>query len=341
MKKVDPKIKVTVAGASICEESWTAAENRQFAPDIWQPPVPDAIPFGFGGTRDWDGWLLANSVANIDFLSEHTYAYPDLAFDAQKQAFVDVHDPLPLRARRLANRVGEAFEAWQKYLDAMPALKDMDIKFIFDEWGTRFRSAQSGGGGFQRPVGMVTPLSFALFLHELFRHSGMVEASCPTGAFGTAVLDNAGDAVGLAAEGLVIKLMREHFVGALPVAVGGNSPQRPVTGTPFVDAPSKPIGSPTYPLDVVAALTGDRKTLILSVVNPTEDGQEFAPRIAGVKLRGPGKLWQLAAPSLTAANEAGKWPVIRILETPQPPLPDKLQVPPISVSVWEFEVEKA
>jgi alpha-N-arabinofuranosidase len=112
-----------------------------------------------------------------------------------------------------------------------------------------------------------------------------------------------------------------------------------VRGTPFVDIPLSPIGSPTYPLDVVAALSGDRKTLILSVVNPTEDGQEFAPQMSGVKLRGSGKLYQIAPPSLDSANEAGKEPVVKIVETPQAALPDTVQVPPVSVSVYEFDIE--
>jgi alpha-N-arabinofuranosidase len=238
----------------------------------------------------------------------------------------------------MANRIGEAFEAWQKYLEKMPSLKEKNIKFIFDEWGMRFRSVD---GKSHQPPGMVAPLAYALFLHELFRHSDMVAASCPTGGLFTVLTDNTGEAVGFTAEGLVMKLMASHFTGALPVAVGGNSPQQPMSGTPMVDIGSRPTGSPTYPLDVVAALSGDRKTFILSVVNPTEDGQELAPQINGVKLRGPGKLWQIAAPSVTAANEPGRKPAVDILEIPQNTLPASLQVPPISINVYEFDIETA
>ena len=112
----------------------------------------DKLPYEFGGLNDWDGWLLANCADNIDFLSEHTYAYPDLAFDAEKQRFVDVQDPLQFRARRMANRIGEAFEAWEKYVEKMPSLKEKDIKFIFDEWGNRLPIGvrKWRGGGFGR-----------------------------------------------------------------------------------------------------------------------------------------------------------------------------------------------
>ncbi len=335
MKKVDPTIKAVLSGASICERGIGVAERiSDFFPNPWEPPVTDKPPFALGSHEDWDGWLLANCADNVDFVSEHTYAYPRLAYDARKQSFVNVQDPLPAQARRLSNRAGEAFEAWQLYVEKMPALKQRGIQFIFDEWGCRHRQV---GGSYQPPA-MLTPLSYALFLNELFRHSGMVGASCPTGALGMVLVDNFGDAAGFSAEGLVFKILATHFAGALPVTVGGNSPQQAVAGTPLVDIPSVPIGSPTYPLDVVAALSADRKRLLISVVNPTETAQSFAPQLSGVKLRGSGKLWQIAPPNVNAANVAGQKPAVEILEYPQTSLPDNVQVPAVSINVYEFEI---
>lgn len=240
----------------------------------------------------------------------------------------------------MTNRIGEAFDAWQKYIEKVPSLKEKNIKIIFDEWGCRFR-APDGSRGFQRPVGMVTPLSYALFLHELFRHSEMVAASCPTGGLFTVLIDNSGEAVGFTAEGLVIKIMATHFAGALPLALSGNSPQQPMSGTPFVDIGLQPTGSPTYPLDVVAALSADRRTFLLSVINPTEGTQEFTHRITAVKLRGPGRLWQIAPPNVNSANEPGRDPEVKIIETPLNTLADSINVPPISISVYEFGIEQA
>jgi alpha-L-arabinofuranosidase len=237
MKKVDSTILVTSAGASICESSWCAAEQKQFEPSIWSPPLEESLPFKFGGTNDWDGWLVANSADYIDHLSEHTYCYPDMAFDAEKQVYVDAsHDPLPMRARRDANRIGEAFEVFEKYMEMMPELKEKKFKFSFDEWGCRFRSA--GGMDFFRRGGMVSPLNCALLLHELFRRSDRVALSCPTGGLFAVLVDETNEAVGYSADGLVMKLMATHFGRALPVAVDGNSPQKPVSGTPYVDKPT-------------------------------------------------------------------------------------------------------
>ncbi len=95
MRAVDPGIKVTLSGASICEKSVDAAEKKgNFFPSIWEPPIPEPLPFKFGSTTDWDGWLLKNCADHTDTVSEHTYAYPNLVFDAQKQLFVDVRTNL-------------------------------------------------------------------------------------------------------------------------------------------------------------------------------------------------------------------------------------------------------
>jgi hypothetical protein len=56
-------------------------------------------------------------------------------------------------------------------------------------------------------------------------------------------------------------------------------------------------------------------------------------------VRGSGKLLLLARPSVEADNEPGKEPVIKIVESQVPALSSKIQVPPINVSVYEFEIE--
>ncbi|MBN2130922.1 MAG: hypothetical protein JW741_15580 [Sedimentisphaerales bacterium] len=340
MKAVDPSIKVVLSGATICERGIGAAEKKgDFFPSEWEPPIPEDVPWELGGHEDWTGHLLANCEGNVDYVSEHTYSYPRLAYDQQKQSFVDASsDPLPIQARRTSNRIGEAMEVWQEYVKKMPWLKEHNVKFIFDEWGTRNRSVT----GANTPVpAMLTPLCYALYLNEMFRHSDMVAASCATGSLGTVLIDNTGQATGFSVEGLVLKIMANHFGGARPVAVDGNSPQQPVPGTPWVDVPKVPIGSPTYPLDMLAALSGDGNRLILSVVNPTEEDRAFAPRISGVRLRGPGTLWQIAAPSLDARNVPGQKPAVEIIEYPQQALAETVEVPRLSVNVYEFEIDNA
>jgi alpha-N-arabinofuranosidase len=126
-------------------------------------------------------------------------------------------------------------------------------------------------------------------------------------------------------------------VGAL-FTVSGNSPQVPMRGTPMVDMGSEPVGSATYPIDVLAALSGDRKIFILSAINATEEAQEFTPQLNGVKLRGSGRLSQIVAPSAISNNEVGKEPVVKIAESTVGALAEKVQLPPVSVSIYQFEI---
>ena len=51
-----------------------------------------------------------------------------------------------------------------------------------------------------------------------------------------------------------------------------------------VDLPAHPSGSPTYPIDVFAALSADRRKLAISVVNPTGTAQDCDLNLTGVQL---------------------------------------------------------
>lgn len=184
----------------------------------------------------------------------------------------------------------------------------------------------------------------ALVYHEFFRHSDMVALGVATGGMGTLAMDAWGEAIGYRMEGLVIKVLHDHFAGALPVAVTGNSPQRAIKGTLWVDLPARPSGSPTYPLDVFAALSADRKKLAISVVNPTETAQECSLDLTGVRPGGGATLWQLTAPAGAAAAAPGPGrggfagPPATMAERSLPQAPGRITLPPASISVYEFDV---
>ena len=343
MKKVDPAIKVIASSATPEELSWTYIENRQLGTFPAREAVNDKVPFGFGTKYDWTGALLARSAAYIDYLGEHFYGYPNLAIDADKQAFVEAGDPLADRVRRMPNKVQMKFEAWEEYLKRMPGLKQRDIKFAFDEWAPRNRPV-SAGAAVPPSSPMLNPLTNALVYHEFFRHSDMVALGVATGGMGTLAMDEYGDPSGYRMEGLVVKMLHDHFAGALPVAVTGNSPQHRIKGTPWVDLPAHPSGSPTYPLDVFAAISADHRKLAVSVVNPTETTQECALNMTGVQARGAVRLWQLTAPAgapPAAAPDRGPFgfgPPATMAENSLSQVPHTIAVPPGSITVYEFEV---
>ena len=136
----------------------------------------------------------------------------------------------------------------------------------------------------------------------------------------------------------MFEIYRQHY-GTIPVAVTGNSPQHEVQGTVNVDKPKISSGSDTYPLDVVAALTADRKALTIAVVNPTESAQQLDASFKGVSVHGAGHMWQIAPPQLTAQNEPGKPMVVNIAQSNPAQAPAKLDLPPISITVYEFPVQ--
>jgi len=112
-----------------------------------------------------------------------------------------------------------------------------------------------------------------------------------TGGMNTLAADSYGEAVGYRMEALVIKVLHDRFAVALPVAVTGETPQRAIKGTLWVDLPEHPSGSPTCPLDVFAALSADRRKLAISIVNPTETAQDCDLNVTGVQTGGPARVW--------------------------------------------------
>jgi alpha-N-arabinofuranosidase len=343
MKKVDPAIKVVASSATPEELSWTYIENRQLGTFPGRESVNDNVPFGFGTKYDWTGALLARSAEYIDYLGEHFYGYPNLAIDCGKQAFVEANDSITDRVRRMPNKVQMKFEAWEEYLKRMPSLKNRDIKFAFDEWAPRNRPV-SATAAVPANSPMLNPMTNALVYHEFFRHSDMVALGVATGGMGTLAMDAYGDPSGYRVEGLVVKVLHDHFAGALPVAVEGNSLQHTIKGTSWVDLPARPSGSPTYPLDIFAALSADRRKLAISVVNPTGTTQECELNVSGVQPIGAARLWQLTAPATAPATPApGRGgltfgPPATIAENSVPQPPGRVVLPPSSISVYEFEV---
>jgi len=343
MKKVDPTIKFIASGATPEEMSWTYIENRQFSTFPGREVVSDRVPYGFGSKYDWTGGLLASSADYIDYLGEHFYGYPDWYVDEATQQFVPSDEPLADKARRMSNRVEFKFEAWEEYVKRMPYLKEKDIKFAFDEWSPRGRQVSTGTAPTVPDNPMLNSLTEALVYHEFFRHSDKVGLAVATGGMGMMAMDSNGDASGLRTDGLVMKVLHDHFAVALPVEVSGNSPQHDVKGTVAVDKGARPSGSPTYPLDVFAAISADHKKLEVSVVNPTETTQDCGLNLVGVGVAVSAKVWRITAPSgptPVPARAGGLFsgPPATMTETTMEQVPRTITLPAASLSVYEFVI---
>ena len=321
MRRVDPRIKIVTSGASPIETSQSHAALAITGKHI----------AAFGGPADFTGALLANSSDYFDAAAEHIYPSPaDQAFDADKQDYVKVEEPLVGYARKIANGVHCVVEAWDEYQRRFPALKMDRYPVALDEWVSEW----IGERGTNPPGNsMFAPLACSQAMHEMFNHSNMFIISAYTGASSLLTI-NKTDAT-VRPIGLMFEMYRRHF-GTIPVAVTGNSPQHEVKGTIWVDKPKVSSGSDTYPLDAAAALTADRKALTVAIVNPTESEQQIDVAIKGVTVQDKGKLWRIAGAELASDNEPGKPLVVDIVESPLTGVPGRLTVPKLSMSLYEL-----
>jgi len=256
-------------------------------------------------------------------MSEHYYTYEGGQPPGAAQKSPPVEEAAIDAVHRSANAVRSKVEVYEEYYRRIPALKTKRVPIAIDEWAyTRL------------PANMKQTLGNALAFHEMFRHTDVIQMAGHTMA--TSALDfNANEAT-LNATGLLFKLYRDHM-GSVPVAVGGNSPphppSRPGTGN---DQPRPNAGSPTWPLDVSAALSADGTLLTIAVINPTESAQDLDITIQGARLRGKGRMWRLSGPSLTAMTGLARKEV-QVTEAALSDEPRTLRIAPISVEMYEFE----
>jgi alpha-N-arabinofuranosidase len=231
--------------------------------------------------------------------------------------------------RRPSDRVRLKAEEWQEYEQRYPEMKTKGIFMSNDEY------AYTGG-----QTNLKLALAYAMVFNEMLRETDFLRMTAFT--MGVSTLDYNQTAATLNTNGLLFKLYGEHLgAGAIPVALTGSAPQPAPTQHIVGDLPRTSAGSPTFPLDMVAALSADHKFLTLAVVNATASEQKFDLSVNGARLTGNGTLWQMTGKDLDAANHVGQPPQVEIKESAIGEAPATLSVAPISVDVYRFPVAPA
>lgn len=327
MRKADPSITLLASGAMPDEMTVTGQTRALHLP----------IQAQFGTDGDFTGGLLAQSWGSFDGLTEHWYARSGKRFDLkyaeslpasapQEAGYVNVDQTLLEWAHYPSNRVKLKADEWREYQKRFPAMVDKKIFLSVDEY------AYSGV-----PPSLKLALAYAMVFNEMMRHTDLLTMSAFT--MGVSTLDYNRTAATFNTNGLLFKMYGDHFTGSIPVALSGNSPQ-PAPKYPIAgDQPGTNPGSPTYPLDMFAALTPDRKFLTLAVVNATESEQKFDLNVTGIHVAGPATLWQMTANSLDAANHVGAPPQVEIKETSLGEVSGTIPVAPISINIYRFPVQ--
>lgn len=308
MRAVDPSIVLIGSGAM----------PDQLKPrDTKENPSLESIRHKFGTEEDWTGGLFAKAWGNFDGVSEHWYdsaeKRPDAPADAELMEY----------ARSPSNQVRMKAEIWDIYRQRFPRIDKDHIFLSIDEY------AYFGGANLK------SALAYAMVMQEMLRHTDFLKMSAFT--TGASTMDiTATDSV-LNSTGLVFKLYGEHFgEGTVPLAVTGNSPQPEPRYPVGYDHPQVRAGSPTYPLDIIAALGPDGKSLRIGLVNATFQKQSADLSFKGLSIAGAGERWVLTGKSVDAANKVGATPQVTITSSQAMPYQGALSVPPISIVVYEF-----
>jgi alpha-N-arabinofuranosidase len=318
MRGVDPSIKLVASGA-MPDTMTGSKQSLRFGTKLIPEPLSPA---------DWTGGLLLHCLDNLDMVSEHFYNYAATRFDLAKgaQVPVDPDEPLVDWMRRPANHIRLKYEEYQDYVTRIPALRTKPVSIALDEW------AYSGG----RPNSYKVAPAYAWVFHEMFRHSDLYQMACFT--FATSLISSNGNEATLNPAGLVFKLYREHF-GEIPVEVSGSSPQPTPKYPPGGEEPKVNAGSDTYPVDVAAAWSADRKSLTVAVINPTTTQQEIDLSIEGATLGAGAKVWRMSPSDINATIIAGQKPGVEVQEQTLPAIPSVLTLAPWSVSIYEFRTK--
>jgi alpha-N-arabinofuranosidase len=242
MRQADPTITLIASGA-MPDTMTGSKESLNLGTNL--------IP-AYLSPADWTGGLLANCFDNFDLISEHFYNYGATHFSLAegRQVPNDPKEPVTDWMRRPANHIRLKYEEYQDYEKLFPQLVAHPKPLNIDEWAYSNR-----GGGTNYP----TYPAYAWVFHEMFRHSDLFQMAGQT--FATSLLARDGTNVALTANGLVFKIYRDHF-GSIPVNVSGNSPQPKPTDPTGGEQPAVNAGSDTFPVDVVAAWTADRRALV-------------------------------------------------------------------------------
>jgi alpha-N-arabinofuranosidase len=311
IRKVDPTVYIVVPGGFVDE--MTTGQGMMI--DSGSRLV------AYGSERDWAGGMLKDSWGKFDALATHAYPPENKHFNLDTGKNEDIKQTLTEWAQASANRVATMGDCWEEYKKRYPQLSEGKVKVFYDEWAYHFGQDFKGC------------LAIARTFHEFFRRTDFIDMAAYT--MGMSWLDYDRTKSVISGSGRVFQLYNKHF-GKIPVAVGGNSPVPPPKYPIGGDQPKVNTGSATWPVDVSAALTADRKALVVAVVNASEEASTLDLGLTGFRAAPKGRTWTLKASGLDAKNAVGKAPEVMIVEGTFAANAKSIAVAPISLVLYEF-----
>lgn len=261
---------------------------------------PAITLIGVGSVGTWTQGMMTHCADSMDLISEHFYR--------QEKDSVSEHvAQVPGAVRGIAR-------AHQRYRAELDSLRDKDIRIALDEWNYWYGEHVFGELGTR--YFMKDALGIAAGLHEMMRYSDlyfMANYAQTVNVIGA--VKTSKTAAALETTGLVLKLYRNRF-GQIPLAVTGQM----------------------HGLDVMAALTADRKAVTIGIVNPNPATYDVDLTLNGVGLTGTGRSWTVAHADPMAYNNPGQEPEIIIEEETVSGVGDTLTAPGYGIRLYELKV---
>jgi len=222
-----------------------------------------------GNLGDWSRAMLGQCADHMNLISEHFYvntALPDVAAHVQQ---------IPDRIKFIA-------DAHRQYRREIPSLQGKDIGIAMDEWNYWYGPHVFGELGTR--YCLKDALGIAAGLHEFFRNSDiftMANYAQTVNVIGC--IKTTKTRADFDATAFPLMLYCAHF-GVIPVAVQNPAP----------------------PVDISAALTSDKHTLTVGVVNPKPEPASIKLNLKSARMTGPGQTWMITGPDPLAFNQPGE-----------------------------------
>jgi len=251
-----------------------------------------------GQKAGWSRVMLQRCADAMDLISEHFYCGPK--------------DDLMAHVRQIPDRIRQKADGHRRLREELPNLQGKDIRVAMDEWNYWGRPYQYGELGCI--YHLRDALGVAAGLHEYFRQTDIISmANYAQTVNVIGCIKTTKTHAAFATTALPLMLYRKHF-GTVPVAVQTQGP-----------------------LDVMAALSDDGKTLTVGIVNPTPQPGTIRLELSGARPAGQATRWQIAGDPM-AFNEPGTEPRVKIEEEPVADLGQRLDVAPTSITLYSLKL---
>lgn len=269
--------------------------------DLMYSKDPTIQLIGVGSVGDWSQTMMKICSDHMDLISEHIYRRENR--------------DLAAHVGQLRESIKQVADAHREYRRTIDGLEAKDIRIAMDEWNYWYGQYVYGELGVKYKL--QDALGVTAGLHEYYRNSDifiMANYAQTVNVIG-AIKTSKTDAV-LDTTGLALKLYRHHF-GDVPIEIN-NVPE---------------------PLDIAAAWLTDDDGIAISIVNPSTEFVTVNVDLKGPKFKETGMQWQIAGNDKDAHNAPGETPAVQIETEPVIWNGGKLVVPPISVTLYNFDVK--